>query len=46
LLRYCATVLPAFKAPKRILLADSLPKTERGKLDRKALASRWKLPQP
>jgi acyl-coenzyme A synthetase/AMP-(fatty) acid ligase len=46
LLRYCATVLPAFKAPKHILLADSLPKTERGKLDRKALASRWKLPSP
>ncbi len=41
LLRYCAS-LPAFKAPKRILLADALPKTERGKLDRKALAERWK----
>jgi long-chain acyl-CoA synthetase len=41
LLRYCGTVLPAFKAPKRILLADALPKTERGKLDRKALAQRW-----
>src|SRR5581483_8365006 len=41
LLRYCAT-LPAFKAPKRILLSDSLPKTERGKLDRKALTERWK----
>jgi acyl-coenzyme A synthetase/AMP-(fatty) acid ligase len=45
LLRYCATGLPPFKAPKRILLADALPKTERGKLDRKALASRWKAPQ-
>jgi acyl-CoA synthetase (AMP-forming)/AMP-acid ligase II len=41
LLDYCAA-LPAFKAPKRILLADALPKTERGKLDRKALAERWK----
>jgi long-chain acyl-CoA synthetase len=40
LLRYCGA-LPAFKAPKRILLADALPKTERGKLDRKALAERW-----
>jgi acyl-coenzyme A synthetase/AMP-(fatty) acid ligase len=40
LLRYCAA-LPAFKAPKRIVLADALPKTERGKLDRKALAERW-----
>ncbi len=41
LLRYCAT-LPPFKAPKRILLSESLPKTERGKLDRKALTERWK----
>ena len=32
----------AFKAPKRIVLADELPKTERGKLDRKALAEKWK----
>ncbi len=42
LLRYCAKVLPAFKAPKRIVLSSSLPKTERGKLDRKALAERWR----
>ncbi len=43
LLRYCAGALPAFKAPKRIVLsASSLPKTERGKLDRRALAERWK----
>jgi len=42
LLRYCATVLPAFKAPKRIVISSaSLPKTERGKLDRKALVQRW-----
>jgi acyl-coenzyme A synthetase/AMP-(fatty) acid ligase len=42
LLRYCATVLPAFKAPKQIVISDSsLPKTERGKLDRRALAQRW-----
>jgi acyl-CoA synthetase (AMP-forming)/AMP-acid ligase II len=41
LIRYCATVLPAFKAPKRILLSDALPRTERGKLDRKALRERW-----
>ena len=41
LLRYCAA-LPAFKAPKSILLSKSLPKTERGKLDRKALAEKWK----
>jgi len=40
LLRYCGA-LPAFKAPKRIMLANALPKTERGKLDRRALAQRW-----
>jgi acyl-coenzyme A synthetase/AMP-(fatty) acid ligase len=42
LLRYCSSVLPAFKAPKRIVISDALPKTDRGKLDRKALAERWK----
>ena len=41
LLRYCAKVLPAFKAPKQIVISTSLPKTERGKLDRRALAARW-----
>jgi long-chain acyl-CoA synthetase len=41
LLRYCSTVLPAFKAPKQIVLSTSLPKTERGKLDRKALMEQW-----
>ena len=41
LLRYCSERLPAFKAPKRIVLSTSLPKTERGKLDRRALAERW-----
>jgi fatty-acyl-CoA synthase len=41
LLRYCNTLLPAFKAPKQIVLSASLPKTERGKLDRKALVGLW-----
>jgi acyl-coenzyme A synthetase/AMP-(fatty) acid ligase len=41
LLRYCSDGLPAFKAPKRIVVSASLPKTERGKLDRKALVERW-----
>ena len=41
-LRVCAAELPAFKAPKQIVLATSLPKTERGKLDRKALVERWR----
>ena len=38
ILAFCAQRLPAFKAPKRIEFSASLPKTERGKLDRKALA--------
>jgi long-chain acyl-CoA synthetase len=41
ILRHCATVLPAFKAPKHVVLSAELPKTERGKLDRKALVERW-----
>jgi acyl-coenzyme A synthetase/AMP-(fatty) acid ligase len=41
LLRYCSSGLPAFKAPKQIVLSTALPKTERGKLDRRALAKRW-----
>jgi acyl-coenzyme A synthetase/AMP-(fatty) acid ligase len=42
LLRFCSDGLPGFKTPKRIVMSASLPKTERGKLDRKALAERWK----
>jgi long-chain acyl-CoA synthetase len=42
LLQHCADALPAFKAPKQIMLESALPKTERGKLDRKALAERWR----
>jgi len=41
LLRYCSSVLPAFKAPKEIVVSASLPRNERGKLDRKALAGWW-----
>ena len=43
MLRYCASRLPTFKAPKRIFLSKDLPRSERGKLDRKALVERWKL---
>jgi long-chain acyl-CoA synthetase len=46
LLRHCAANLPAFKAPKQIVLATALPKTERGKLDRKALVERWRTRSP
>jgi acyl-coenzyme A synthetase/AMP-(fatty) acid ligase len=42
LLRYCAAQLPAFKAPKKILLCEALPKNARGKLDRKALVAEWR----
>jgi long-chain acyl-CoA synthetase len=42
LLRYCSDGLPTFKAPKQIVLTASLPKTERGKLNRRALAEQWK----
>jgi acyl-CoA synthetase (AMP-forming)/AMP-acid ligase II len=45
-LRVCTAALPAFKAPKQIVLATSLPKTERGKLDRKALVEQWKTRGP
>jgi acyl-CoA synthetase (AMP-forming)/AMP-acid ligase II len=42
LVAFCAAQLPAFKAPKQILLRDELPKSERGKLDRKALLAEWR----
>ena len=38
---HCRQRLPAFKTPKQIVLSAELPKTERGKLDRKALVERW-----
>jgi long-chain acyl-CoA synthetase len=41
LMRFCAARLTAFKAPKQILLRDGLPKSERGKLDRRALVAEW-----
>jgi len=40
-MRFCAAQLPAFKAPKQILRREHLPKSERGKLDRKALIAEW-----
>jgi len=41
LLHYCSEQLPAFKVPREIVLSERLPKTARGKLDRKALATQW-----
>lgn len=46
LMRYCSDGLPTFKAPKRIILTSSLPKTERGKLDRRALTEQWRNANP
>jgi acyl-CoA synthetase (AMP-forming)/AMP-acid ligase II len=39
---HCAASLPDFKRPKRIVFADTLPKTQRAKIDRAALAEDWK----
>jgi long-chain acyl-CoA synthetase len=41
ILQFCAERIAAFKAPKQIVLCAELPKTERGKLDRKALGLAW-----
>jgi acyl-coenzyme A synthetase/AMP-(fatty) acid ligase len=41
ILAHCAQHLPRFKTPKRVALVASLPKTERGKLDRKEVARAW-----
>lgn len=41
ILKSCAERIPAFKSPKQIILRASLPKTERGKLDRKGLVQEW-----
>jgi acyl-coenzyme A synthetase/AMP-(fatty) acid ligase len=41
LLRFCGVMLPASKAPKQIIVCNHLPKTPRGKLDRRALADQW-----
>jgi acyl-CoA synthetase (AMP-forming)/AMP-acid ligase II len=41
LMRHCMAQLPHFKAPKQIVLREALPKSERGKLDRKALVADW-----
>lgn len=46
LTRLCAEKVAAFKSPKRIVSCDSLPKTARGKLDRKALLEQWQQANP
>jgi len=39
---HCGESLAPFKTPKQIIFTDTLPRTERGKLDRKALTEAWK----
>jgi acyl-CoA synthetase (AMP-forming)/AMP-acid ligase II len=41
LLAHCRTRLSDFKLPERIVVIDALPRTERGKVAREALAARW-----
>ncbi|MGH7906425.1 MAG: class I adenylate-forming enzyme family protein [Candidatus Binataceae bacterium] len=42
----CRSRLPAFRQPKEIIIMPGLPKNDRGKLDRKALAEDWKRRHP
>jgi acyl-CoA synthetase (AMP-forming)/AMP-acid ligase II len=42
-LAHCRGRLPELKMPKQIIFREYLPKNDRGKLDRKALAAQWKL---
>lgn len=45
-LSHCRAKLPAAKVPEDVILRPSLPKTERGKMDKKALAEAWARGQP
>ncbi len=40
-LAHCRARLPEAKVPEEVILSPSLPKTPRGKLDRKTLAAQW-----
>ena len=42
LLDHCAEHLPGFKAPKAIAFIDAMPRTARGKLDRRTLIEAWR----
>ncbi len=41
-LAHCEAVLPHAKRPKQAIFRAGLPKNERGKMDRKALAAEWR----
>lgn len=40
-IEHCAGHLAKFKLPRNVIFRDTLPKTERGKMDRKALTAEW-----
>lgn len=42
IIAFAGQKLAAFKTPKKIYFSAGLPKTERGKLDRKAIAAEWR----
>ena len=39
---HCGETLAPFKTPKQAIFVKELPKSDRGKLDRKALTEAWK----
>jgi acyl-CoA synthetase (AMP-forming)/AMP-acid ligase II len=41
-LAHCAAALPVIKRPTRVVLIAEIPKNQRGKIDRDALAERWR----
>lgn len=45
-LAHCGDKLPHTKMPKHVIFKDSLPKTDRGKMNRAALAEEWKQAHP
>ncbi len=40
---HCGQFLAPFKTPKEVCFVDELPRNDRGKLDREALAASWKI---
>ena len=42
ILEFCRKVLSAWQAPKRIFIVDSIPTNERGKINRRELAKRFR----
>ena len=43
ILEFCRKVLSAWQAPKRIFIVDSIPTNERGKINRRELAKRFRM---